>query len=209
MDLCSFRSAVRDRNTNANVFYTGFRILDKYIEVAALVEHSCIEQLEFGLIFAAPAIFSCELGIRILGLRIFVEVLHVGVGRRGIEVEVIFLYVFTMIALVAGDAEKPLLKNRIAPIPKSQRKTESLVPVRDSGNSVFIPTIGARAGMIVRKIIPGLPPWTVIFADGAPRPLAEIWSPALPVRDAISRFLQPLFFRRHEYLRSTSLRCIR
>ena len=54
-----------------------------------------------------------------------------------------------------------------------------------------------RPGMIMREIFPGRPIRAVIFAHGAPRPLAEIRSPSFPMLRATRTFFQsPSFSRR-------------
>src|SRR5215470_6293058 len=127
-------------------------------------------------------------------------------GGRGIKVEIMFFHVFTMIPLAAGQAKQPLLKDWIFSVPQRQGKTETLMPVANPGYAIFIPAIGTGASVIMGKVVPGLARWAVVFAHCAPGPLADIWAPALPVGNAISRFFQAQLFRGHEYLRSTSFR---
>ena len=102
-------------------------------------------------------------------------------GGRAVEVEVIFLHVLAVIALVAGQAEQALLQNGVAFVPQGQGKTDGLLAVADSRQTVFIPAIGARAGVIVRQVFPGVAVRAVVFADRAPGALAEVGPPALPV----------------------------
>src|SRR5690348_10947437 len=52
--------------------------------------------------------------------------------------------------------------------------------VADAGEPVLAPAIGARAGVIVREVVPGVAAFTVVLADGAPLTFAEIRAPALP-----------------------------
>src|SRR5205823_4889007 len=73
-------------------------------------------------------------------------------------------------------------------VPEGQREAESLVVVRDAGQAVLAPAVGARAGVIVREIFPGRAPGTVIFAYGAPLPLGQVRAPAPPVRNPAGRF---------------------
>src|SRR6266581_2915816 len=69
------------------------------------------------------------------------------------------------------------------------------MPVGNAHDSVFAPTIGARSGMIMRKEIPSRAVRAVVFADSAPLPLGQIWSPALPMDFALACFFQTMFFR--------------
>jgi hypothetical protein len=46
-----------------------------------------------------------------------------------------------MVAFLIREAEEPLLEDRISPVPQGQRKTEILMPVADTSEPIFIPTI--------------------------------------------------------------------
>src|SRR5882672_3295942 len=122
-------------------------------------------------------------------------------GRR-IEVEVVLLHVFAVVAFISCQAEQTLFEDGIAPVPKRQREANPLVAVADPGNPVFSPAVRARPCMLVRKIFPRCPIRTVIFPDRAPLPLAQIRPPALPVPGALMRFVQTLLFGCHRNLRS-------
>ena len=76
-------------------------------------------------------------------LRIFVEILHVGVRRRGVEIEVILLDVFAVVALVARQAEQPLLQNRVAAIPEGQCKADELMAIGDAADAILAPAVRA------------------------------------------------------------------
>ena len=107
---------------------------------------------------------------------------------RAVEVEVVFLHVLAVIAFVAGQAEDPFFQDGIALVPQSQGETDRLLAVADAGQPVFIPAVGARTGLIVREIFPGVPIRAVVFADRAPRTFAEVRPPALPVLASCSGF---------------------
>ena len=92
---------------------------------------------------------------------------------RAVEVEVVFLDVLAVIALVAGEAEEAFFQDRIALVPQRDRETDRLVTVADAGQAVFVPAIGARAGVIVREIFPGGAVRAVVFAHRAPGAFAE------------------------------------
>ncbi len=63
--------------------------------------------------------------------------------RRAVEVKVIFLHVFAVIALAVGQSEEPLFENWISAVPESQRKAEMLFGIGDPGDAVFAPAVGA------------------------------------------------------------------
>ena len=52
--------------------------------------------------------------------------------RCRIEIEIVLLDVFAVIAFVAGQSEQPLLEDRIFAVPEGESKTDVLVPVGDS-----------------------------------------------------------------------------
>src|SRR5262245_42648714 len=63
--------------------------------------------------------------------------------------------------------------------------------IADAGDSVFVPAIGARAGMVVRKITPRIAIGTVVFAHRSPSTLGQKRSPAVPMPDPLPGHLQP------------------
>src|SRR5262245_57081541 len=102
--------------------------------------------------------------------------------RRRVEVEVIFLDILAMVALRAGQAEQPLLEDRVLPVPERQREAEPLPVVADADQPLLVPAGGPRTGVVVRKVVPGAAVWAVVLAHGAPSALAQVWPPALPGR---------------------------
>ena len=102
--------------------------------------------------------------------------------RRAVEVEVVFLDVLAVIAFAVGQAEQALLENRILAVPQGQREAEPLLVVGDAGQAVFAPAIGARAGLVVAEIIPGVAAFAVVLANRSPLPFAEVGAPLFPRR---------------------------
>ena len=90
-----------------------------------------------------------------------------------------------MIPLFSGEPEKAFFQDGVAAIPQRQRKAKVLMAVADAGNPVFAPAIGARAGMVVREVVPGGAVRAVVLANGSPLALAQVRSPALPVELAL------------------------
>src|SRR3954454_11935928 len=66
-----------------------------------------------------------------------------------------------------------------------------LMVIADSGEAVLSPVIGARPGLIVREVVPGIAVRTVIFAYGSPLPLAEIRTPQPPRYAVVFCFGEP------------------
>jgi hypothetical protein len=116
----------------------------------------------------ALAICLDELTVGEGGLGIFVEILHGGVRGGRVEVEVIFLDVFPMIALIASEAKEPFFQDWITAIPECQGKTEPLVVIADPGEAILTPTVGSRPSMIMGKKIPGSTSRAVVFPYGPP-----------------------------------------
>ena len=121
-----------------------------------------------------------EVGVRERRLRVLVEVLHVRVRRRAVEVEVVLLDVLAVVALAVGQAEQPLLEDRVLAVPQRQREAEPLLVVGDAGQAVLAPAVGARAGLIVAEVVPGVAALAVVLADGPPLPFAQVRPPLLP-----------------------------
>ena len=191
------RTAVPGRDPHENVFARGFRVLHEHVEIAVAIEDARIDQLEFRVRLCPPAVLLHQARVRKLRLRIFVEHLQVGMRRRGVEIEVILLHVFPVVAFVSVEPKQALLQDGIAAIPQGQREADALVPVADAGDAVFAPAVGARARVVVREILPRRAVRAVILAHGSPLALAEVRSPALPMDLALLRFQQSFFFARH------------
>src|SRR2546427_5359388 len=70
------------------------------------------------LAIAAPAaVLFDQLSVRKLGLGILVKVLHVGVGGRAVKVEIVLLYILSMITFAPRQTEETLLQNGILAVP--------------------------------------------------------------------------------------------
>ena len=115
-------------------------------------------------------------------LRILVQHLEIGVGRRGVEEVVQLLHVLAVVAFAVGQAEEPLLENRIVAVPQRQRETEALFVIGEAGDAVLAPAVGLAAGVIVRQVVPGRAVGAVVLANRAPLTLGEIGSPLPPGR---------------------------
>lgn len=156
-----------------------------------------VDQLEFGIDLASAPVLLQQAGVRELGLGVLVESFEVGIGRRGVEVEVTLLDVLAVISFLVREAKKAFLQDGIFFIPKCDGKANMLVAVADSGNAVFSPAIRARARMIVRKVIPCVAIGAVVFAHSAPLAFGKVRAPALPMNPALVDILQTSLFVRH------------
>ncbi len=155
-------------------------VLDLDVEVLVAGEDARIEQFVLELVPGALAVGLHQIVVRIGTLRIFVEPLHVGVRRRGVEIEVVLLHVLPVIPLGIGEAEETFLENRIAAVPERDRKTHPLVVVGNTGKPVLAPVVGARPRVVVGEVVPRVAIGAVILAHGSPLPLAEVGAPPAP-----------------------------
>src|SRR5262245_19214989 len=188
MQMCRFGTTIPRGDSNQNVFAGCLGILDKNVEIAALVEDPRIHELKFRIEPRASPVLINQPLIRKFGLRILVQGLHVGMRRRVVEVEVAFLYVFAVIAFWATQSKEPFFQKRIQAIPHSHSKADQLMPVAQSRNAILAPAIGARSRLIVCEVSPSIASRTVVFTNRAPRALTEVGSPALPVNFPIFIF---------------------
>jgi hypothetical protein len=95
-----------------------FCVLHKYIEVSIFIENTGVGQLVFPVIPSTLPVRVDEVAVRVGVLRIFVQILHERVGRRAVEVKIVFLDVFAVIALSIGQAKKTLFQYRVLAVPQ-------------------------------------------------------------------------------------------
>ena len=113
-------------STSSGLF---FGVFHEHVEISVIVEDTGIEQFVFELLPRSPPVGLDQVPVGKLALRVLVEVLHVGVRRRAVEVEVVLLHILAMIALVVREPEQALLQDRVALVPQRQRKTKPLLVV--------------------------------------------------------------------------------
>ena len=133
-----------------------------------------------------------QVPVGILPLRVLVQILHVRVRRRAVDVEVVLLDVLAVVALAVGQPEQALLQDGVPLVPQRQREAQPLLVVADSPQAVLAPAVGARARLVVREVVPGVAVVAVVLADRAPLALAEVRSPLLPGDLRLARLVQPL-----------------
>src|SRR5688500_15801036 len=190
-------AAIVGGDLDQNVLGRFLRVFDEHIKVPVLIKYPGVNQFILELVAAAGAIGFEQLSVGKGGLRIFVEILHVGVSGRAIEVEVIFLHVFAVIALAVGQPEEAFFYDRIFSIPERECEAEPLPIIGDSGQTILSPVIGPRPRLVVREVIPGVSVITVILANCPPLPFTEIGAPFLPWGPGIAGFFEALFFELH------------
>ena len=95
----AFRPAIDDFDADQNVAAIGFRVFDRHVEIAILVEDARIEQFVFEILISPARILGNQVFVREARLGILVKHLHVAVRRRAVEVEIVFLDILAVIAL--------------------------------------------------------------------------------------------------------------
>ena len=89
-------------DADENIFRGRFGIFHEDVEVAVVVEHPGIQQLVLRLRAAAAPVALNQRRVGEGRLRVLVEVFHVGVRWRRIQIEGVLLDVLAMPSLVAG-----------------------------------------------------------------------------------------------------------
>ena len=184
------RAAVVRGDEHRDVVVAGLRVLDDHVEVAVLVEDAGVQELVLHLLLAAAPVRGDELRVREGPLRILVLDFQVGMRRRAVEVEPVLLDVLAVVALGVGEAEHPLLQDRVGAVPQRERKAEALALVAYPCDPVLAPAVGARPSLVVREVAPRVAVLAVVLADGAPLALAQVRAPGLPGDRAGPRLLE-------------------
>ena len=86
----------------------------------------------------------------------------------------IYLHVFSVIAFGVGDAEQPLLHDRVDSVRKGDREAEALFFVGNTRETSLAPTVSARAGLVMREEVP-VSVRTIVFGNGPPLTLAWLF----------------------------------
>ena len=188
MQRSGLQATVGGGDADCQIVRRVFCVFDLDIEVAAVVEHAGVSQLEFAVVLAAAAVFFDEPRVGIFGLWIFIQAAEVTAGGCGVEIVVAFLNVFAVVALAIGQAEQALFENGIAAVPEGERKTDPAFAIGDAKQAIFTPAVGTTAGVIVREILPAVAVSGIVFADSAPLALGKVWTPAFPVYVATDVF---------------------
>ena len=154
-------------------------IFHKNIEVAIFVEDARIQQLIFHVATIAPPVGLDQIAVGKRRLRILVQVLHVRVRRRAVEIEVVFLDVFAVVALAVRQAEHTFFEDGVFAIPQGHAEAQQLLVIADAGKTILAPVIGTRSGLVMSEVVPGISILAVVLANRTPLPLAKVGPPFL------------------------------
>ena len=137
-----FRPAIVHGDPDEDVFRAFLGVFDKHVKVAVVVKYAGVEQLVLELFPRSSPVGFDQVPVGILPLRVLVEVLHVGVRRRAVEVEVVLLDILAMVRLAVGEPEQALFQDRVALVPQRQRKAQPLLVIAESAEPVLAPPVG-------------------------------------------------------------------
>ena len=92
-------SPIVGRDADGHVFRPGLRVLHDHVEVAVVVEDPGVQELELSRLPTPLLVLLHEPRVGVLGLRVLVEPLHVGVGGGRVEVVPVLLDVLPVVRL--------------------------------------------------------------------------------------------------------------
>src|SRR5580698_4472955 len=102
MDAGLLLGTVGHVDTDKNILGRIFGVFYGNIKITVLIKNARIQKFIFRLLPRAYKIFIQEFLIRECLLRVFIEELHVGMGRRIIKIKIILLNILTVIAFLAA-----------------------------------------------------------------------------------------------------------
>src|SRR4029453_1844077 len=114
-------------------------------KIPVVAEDPRIEQLVFELSPRSSPVRFDQVQVGILALRVLVEILHVRVGGRAVEVEVVLLDVLAVVRLTVGESEQALFQDRVPLVPQGQGEAEPLLVIREAREPVPAPPGGSVA----------------------------------------------------------------
>src|SRR5208283_2637215 len=181
MQRRQFRPAIDRRYFYKDIFDITLRVFHEDIEITVSLKNAGVQQFKLWCVAPPPLILLQQLSIGKLCLGIFVKHAHVTVRGCGIEVEVVLLYIFAVISLLACQPEHAFFQDGVAAVPECQSETDHLVAVAQATNPVFSPPIGPGVGVFKGKGLPGAAVFAVILPDRAPLAFRKVRPPALPM----------------------------
>src|SRR5271165_1564606 len=205
-----FWPAICRRDLDQDIFDVALGVFDVHVKISMLREMSGIQQFELRRVSPSLGVLVQQPLVRVFPLSVLVQHAQITVRWRGIEIEVLLLYVLAMVSLVPRQSKEPFFEDSVFAIPHRQRKTDHLVAVADPPDSVFTPAIRSAVRMFKRKKLPGAASRAIVFPHRSPLPFRKIRPPALPVFLAQTRLFQSVIFdslesgHRSELLRDTS-----
>ncbi len=187
-------TAVRRLDQDADVVRRALRVGELDVEVARLLEHPRVDQLELVELAAAASVAVDQRGVGELALRVLVEPPHERVGGRRVERPPVLLGVLAVVALGVRQAVEALLQDRVVRVPEREREAQVLPVVADPSEAVLSPAIRTRPCVLVGEEVPRVATFAVVLAHRAPLTRGDIGAPAAPQRHPVPIFLETLLF---------------
>ncbi len=144
--VAACRPSVVSRDFDQQILWPRLGVVDEQVEVLVVAEDAGVDELVLEIVARATGVGLDQLAVRECQLGVLVEVPHVGMCRRAVEVEVVLLDVLAVVPLRVGEAEQAFLEDRIAPVPEREREAERLLVVGDSGRGRPRPSGTRRSG---------------------------------------------------------------
>ena len=176
-DIGCFVIAVMDIDPDEDVAGVLFRVADGDVEVFLFIEDAGVEDLVFRLLTRAFAVLLQQLFIGEFLLRVFVQVFHVVVSGRIVQIVVEFLDVLAVISFGITKPEKTFFQHLVFPVPERYREAQVLKEIGDAAETVLAPEIGPAMSLVVGEIMPGIAIGAIIFSYCSPLSLTQIRSP--------------------------------
>src|SRR5215212_265197 len=175
-----FRSMVLDRDLGQDLGSRGLGVRDVDRPIPSMIKDSGVHEFKLRLVPGTSAVLIDQPLIRKRLLRIVISPAQPGMARKPIQIPPVLLHILAMVSLRTGKAEHALLQDRINTVPQRQRETQIVMNIRQTGHTIFIPAVGPRPRMIMRKETPGITVVAVVLAHRAPGTLREIGPPLIP-----------------------------
>ena len=168
---------VRGDRRRADVVRAGLRVMNLDDPVPVVVEDPRVHEFVLGLGAATRPVHGYKVVIRKGLLRVVIPPPVPGMAWHRVQVPPVLLHVLAVVALLTGQAERPLLEDRVVSVPQGQRQAQPLFDVAEPGQPVLAPPVDAGPGVVVGQVVPGLAVRAVVLPDRAPLPLADVRPP--------------------------------
>ncbi len=105
VQFCRLRSTVGCGDADQDVLRTVLGIFHEDVEVSIFVEDTGVEEFILHVILRSTSVRVYQVGVGIRYLGVLVEILHVRVSWRAVEVEVVLLHILSVVAFAVGQPE--------------------------------------------------------------------------------------------------------